>query len=292
MRFATGLFDGDPRLLRVDEGDRYVDVVEALPLLKGVHDVGALLKQGPSVLEAVRAIDGERHARRVLPRLAAPILCPSKIVCIGLNYRRHALEGGVAIPTAPIIFAKFPNSLVGPIDPIVHSALTTQLDYEAELGVVIGTRAKSVAAEDALDFVAGYVNANDVSARDLQHSLDGSQWVFGKTLDTFCPLGPYVVTPDEAGPWRDIRVRAWVNGELRQDEACGDMIFGVEELIAYISAGITLEPGDIILTGTPAGVGLGFSPPKWLVPGDVVEVELTGLGRQRSIVTRASMLDS
>jgi 2-keto-4-pentenoate hydratase/2-oxohepta-3-ene-1,7-dioic acid hydratase in catechol pathway len=287
MKVASGRIDGELRLLRVDD-DGLLDVAATDPQLAPFRDVGDLLRAGDAVLEAVRALDGGVLVDPGDVTYAPPIAAPSKLIGIGLNYRRHAAEGGVPVPAQPIVFAKYPNALIGAEAPIVDSPLTSELDYEAELGVVIGKRARGVPIERALEFVGGYVNVNDVSARDLQHSHEGSQWVHGKTLDTFCPMGPYVVTPDEAGAWQDIRVRAWVNGELRQDEHCRDMVFGVEELIAYLSAGITLEPGDVILTGTPAGVGLGFSPPKWLAPGDVVEVELSGLGRLRSPVVAAA----
>jgi 2-keto-4-pentenoate hydratase/2-oxohepta-3-ene-1,7-dioic acid hydratase in catechol pathway len=286
MKLATGLLDGTPRLL-TDVGGEWIDVAASAPSLAGVHDAGGLLRAGRDAIETVRGLTGGVTVDPEAVRFAPPVLAPSKIICIGLNYRRHAAEGGVPVPAQPIVFAKYPNTLVGSGAAIVDSPLTRELDYEAELAVVIGTRARGVPAERALEVVGGYANANDVSARDLQHAHEGSQWVHGKTLDTFCPMGPYLVTPDEAGPWQDIRVRGWVNGELRQDEQCRDMVFGVEELIEYLSAGITLEPGDVILTGTPSGVGLGFSPPKWLAPGDVVEVELSGLGRLRSPVVAA-----
>lgn len=183
------------------------------------------------------------------------------------------------IPQTPIIFAKFASSLVGSGEPVVHHSLTSELDYEAELAVVIGETARRVSRNQARQVVAGYMCANDVSARDLQHGLAGGQWMYGKTLDSFCPTGPFFVTADEVPDWREIRMQTWVNGELRQDELAGDMIFGVEELITYVSQAITLEAGDVILTGTPSGVGMGSKPPRWLQAGDTVEIELSGLGR-------------
>jgi 2-keto-4-pentenoate hydratase/2-oxohepta-3-ene-1,7-dioic acid hydratase in catechol pathway len=284
MRLATAIMDGDPRLLlNVEEG--FVDVAGSLPDLGTVTDVGALFAAGPMAVDAVRGLLTESAT---FPHdgvtLAPPVLAPSKIVCIGLNYQRHATESGVPVPAEPVIFSKYPSTLVGHKAPILCSPLSDQLDYEAELGVVIGRRAHAVSRAEASSVIGGYVNANDVTARDLQHGLPGGQWTFGKSLDSFCPLGPYVVTPDETGPWREIRIQCWVNGELRQDEGCADMIFGVEELIEYVSRGITLLPGDILLTGTPSGIAMAFSPPKWLRHGDVVEVELTGLGRLTSPV--------
>lgn len=280
MKLAT-LHVGDDHRVALATPDGLVDVAASLPAAAGTPDVGRLIGLGEPVLAAVRELAAEPTAERLYdaePEFAPPVPAPPKIIGIGLNYRRHAAEGGVAVPDRPILFAKFPNALAGSGDPVPHHPITKQLDYEAELAVVIGRRARRVSVADAHNYVAGYMCANDISARDLQHGQPGGQWLHGKTLDGFCPTGPYLVTADEIGDWREIRIRAWVNGELRQDELCADMVFGVEELIAYISAGVTLEPGDMILTGTPSGVGLGFDPPKWLNPGDVVEVELAGLG--------------
>jgi 2-keto-4-pentenoate hydratase/2-oxohepta-3-ene-1,7-dioic acid hydratase in catechol pathway len=268
-----------------------VNVAVLVPDLEACTDVGDFLRAGPAAREQLMAgIDrGLGPTGTVTPldqvRWAPPVLRPSKIIGIGLNYRRHAAEGGVPVPEEPIVFAKFPNSLIGCGEPILYPSITTELDYEAELAVVIGATAWQVDAADALSYVGGYMCANDVSARDLQHGLPGGQWVYGKTLDTFCPTGPFLVTADEIPDLAEVRVQAWVNGELRQDEVCGDMVFGVEALIAYLSRAITLEPGDVILTGTPSGVGLGFKPPRWLASGDEVEVELTGMGRLRSVVS-------
>jgi 2-keto-4-pentenoate hydratase/2-oxohepta-3-ene-1,7-dioic acid hydratase in catechol pathway len=280
MRFATLRSDGGTRL-HVEVGERLVEVASLVPDLVGIDDVAALLRAGPAVLDRIRdAGDGPGVGATSEVRWAPPITRPPKIICIGLNYRKHAIEGGAAIPDSPIIFSKFANSLAGSGEPVSdHHGVTSQLDYEAELAVVIGRKGRAVSREEASELVAGYTCANDLSARDLQHNLPGGQWVYGKTLDTFCPLGPFFVTADDVEDWRQIRMQTWVNGEERQNELCGDMIFGVEELVSYISRGITLEPGDVILTGTPSGVGLGFKPPKWLRAGDTVEIELTGLGR-------------
>lgn len=279
MRLATARVDGTHRLwLETESG--MLDVAAARTDLAPLQDVGALLRAGDAALSAVgelKAGDGPTVAVTDLD-LAAPVVAPSKIICIGLNYRKHAAESGLQIPPHPVMFAKFANALAGSGDPVVCPPITERLDYEGELGVIIGRRAQRVTRDEAAAYVAGYVAANDISARDLQLGDPGSQWLRGKTLDGFAPMGPFFVTRDDVDDWRAIRIATRVNGELRQDESCGDMVFGVEELVAFISEGITLEPGDIILTGTPSGVGLGFDPPRWLKPGDVVEIELTGLG--------------
>jgi 5-carboxymethyl-2-hydroxymuconate isomerase len=206
-----------------------------------------------------------------------PIAQPQKIVCIGLNYRDHAAEGAIEAPQRPLLFAKWPNTLIGPGEDIVLPAEVTQrVDYEAELGVVIGRTASRVSVDDALDVVAGYLCANDVSARDLQFG-DG-QWTRGKSLDTFCPVGPAMVPAAEIPDPQALRVRTLLNGEVMQDASTADMIFGVAQLIAFVTEAITLEPGDLLLTGTPAGVGAFREPPVWLAPGDSVSIEIDGVG--------------
>jgi 2,4-didehydro-3-deoxy-L-rhamnonate hydrolase len=201
---------------------------------------------------------------------------PGKIVCVGLNYRDHAAEGGQDLPKAPLLFAKWPNTLIGDGDPVVLPPESTQVDYEAELGVVIGTKAKRVSERDALDHVEGYICVNDVSARDLQFA-DG-QWTRGKSPDTFCPVGPRLVPRDEIADPQALAIRCIVNGEALQDSSTAQMIFSVAEIIAYTSQVITLEPGDLIATGTPAGVGVFRDPKVLLKDGDEVSVEIEGLG--------------
>jgi len=205
---------------------------------------------------------------------------PGKIVCVGLNYRRHAEESGAAIPETPVLFSKFTNTLAAPDEEIPLPAVAEQYDYEVELAVVIGRRAKDVERAAALDHVFGYATANDLSARDLQTRT--SQWLLGKTLDKFLPLGPYLVTADEVPDPQALRVKCWLNGELRQDSATADMIFPVAEIIAYASRHFTLDPGDVIITGTPEGVILGMAEKRWMRPGDEVVVEVEGLGRLRN----------
>ena len=200
---------------------------------------------------------------------------PGKIVCVGLNYRDHAEEQGVELPEEPLLFAKWPNALVGPGDPIVIPPLVTQCDYEAELGVVMGARVRGVSAENALEAVRGYVCANDVSARDLQFK-DG-QWTRGKSLDTFCPVGALVPAEEVPDP-HDLRIRAIVSGEVLQDSTTANLIFGVDAIISHASQTMTLEPGDLILTGTPAGVGFFRDPQRLLRPGDDVTIEIERVG--------------
>jgi 2-keto-4-pentenoate hydratase/2-oxohepta-3-ene-1,7-dioic acid hydratase in catechol pathway len=204
-----------------------------------------------------------------------PIDRPGKIVCVGLNYRDHAEEQGVELPMAPLFFAKYTTSLIGPGDPIVIPPAVTKCDYEAELGVVIGATVKRVSRENALEAVAGYVVANDVSARDLQFA-DG-QWTRGKSPDTFCPVGPLVPSAAVPDP-HALPIRAILNGEVLQDSTTANLIFGIDEIISHASQTSTLEAGDLILTGTPAGVGVFRKPQRLLQPGDTITIEIDGIG--------------
>jgi 2-keto-4-pentenoate hydratase/2-oxohepta-3-ene-1,7-dioic acid hydratase in catechol pathway len=266
-----------PRLIARDDGRLY-DVAAGA----GVGDLGELFRRGPEAVNAVRVIAGGLDGAAPLDAAEAdltflpPVANPSKIICVGLNYRRHAAESGVAVPTKPVLFAKFPNTLVGHGAPIVYPRITTELDYEGELGVIIGRRASGVTAGDALTYVGAYTIVDDVSARDLQ--FGEPQWIRGKSLDTFAPIGPYAVIPDDGFDPATFSIRTTVFGELRQNSSCSDMVFSVAEIIAFVSEAITLEPGDIISTGTPSGVGLGFKPPKYLSPGDTVSIEIEGIG--------------
>jgi acylpyruvate hydrolase len=220
-------------------------------------------------------------------RLGPPVTDPQKIICLGLNYRDHAREAGLSEPSAPMFFAKFANSLIGPTDPIVPPRNgTEQVDYEAELAVVIGKRGRNIEAAGALEHVAGAMAFNDVSARDLQTA--NNLWTGGKAIDTFGPCGPAVVTIDEIADIQALPVRARVNGETVQDGNTAEMIFSVAETIAFLSQIMTLEPGDIIATGTPAGVGNSRDPKLFLHPGDVVEVEIEGVGMLRNPVAEAA----
>ena len=208
--------------------------------------------------------------------MALPIDRPGKIICVGLNYRDHAEEQGVDLPTAPLLFAKWNNTLIGPGEPIVIPPIVTKTDYEAELGVVIGSQVSKVSAENALEAVAGYICVNDVSARDLQFA-DG-QWTRGKSPDTFCPVGPALVSRDDIPDPQALPIRAILNGETVQESTTANMIFGVADVIAYVTRTITLEPGDLIATGTPAGVGAFRDPPIFMRAGDEITIEIEGIG--------------
>ena len=214
--------------------------------------------------------------------MPVPIPRPGKIVCVGLNYRDHAEEQGTELPAAPLLFAKFPTALIGPGDAIVIPPIVTKCDYEAELGVVLGATVKGVSKENALEAVAGYVVANDVSARDLQFG-DG-QWTRGKSPDTFCPVGPLVPAAAIGDP-HALGIRAILNGEKVQDSTTANLIFGIDEIISYASQTSTLEAGDLVLTGTPAGVGVFRDPPRLLQPGDEITIEIDGVGSLTNPVT-------
>ena len=205
------------------------------------------------------------------------VVDPEKILCVGLNYRRHAAESGSAVPDVPVLFSKFNNALAANGEDIPLPDTAEGYDYEVELAFVIGKTASRVSEEDALDVILGYTNANDVSARDLQKRT--SQWLLGKTLDKFCPIGPYLVTADEVGDPQQLTTKSWLNGELRQNSNTADMIFSIAEVIAYVSRYFTLKPGDVILTGTPEGVILGMQEKVWMKPGDVVSVEVGDFGK-------------
>jgi 2,4-didehydro-3-deoxy-L-rhamnonate hydrolase len=216
-------------------------------------------------------------------RLGSPIARPSKIVCIGLNYTDHALESKMPIPTEPIIFFKATSSLVGPHDDLVLPKGSEKSDWEVELGVVMSKKASYVSQEEALDYVAGYVLHNDYSERHYQLER-GGQWVKGKSCDTFAPLGPFLATKDEIADVHNLPMWLKVNGVTKQNGSTSNMIFNVPYLVSYLSQFMSLLPGDVISTGTPAGVGLGFNPPQYLKPGDEVELGIEGLGASRQRV--------
>ncbi len=216
-------------------------------------------------------------------RLGAPVRRPGKIICIGLNYRKHAEESGMTVPTEPVVFFKATSSVIGPNDTIVIPKNSKKTDWEVELAVVIGKRANYVSEAEALDYVAGYVLHNDVSEREFQLER-GGQWVKGKSCDTFAPLGPYLVTRDEVANPNKLNLWLKLNGKKVQDGNTDDFIFNVQEVISYLSQYMSLMPGDIISTGTPEGVGLGFKPPVYLKEGDVIELGIEGLGQARQEV--------
>jgi 5-carboxymethyl-2-hydroxymuconate isomerase len=272
MRLATVRVDGT-ECLAAAEHDGYRRVEAA-------GDLTALLRAGidPRRLSAGEPVEGV---------LAAP-LRPGKIVAIGLNYLDHIRESSLERPEQPLVFAKFPSSVIGPTDPIeLDEALTARVDWEVELAVIVGTRMRRVEERAALAHVFGYTVANDVSARDVQFSE--SQWVRGKSFDTFCPLGPVVLTADEIPDPQALTLRTRVNGDLMQESSTGEMVFGVAELLAFCSRSFTLEPGDVVLTGTPWGCGEFMDPPRSLAPGDVVETEIEGIGTLRNPVVAVTI---
>ena len=218
--------------------------------------------------------------------LLAPVPDPGKIVCLGLNYRDHAEESGMAIPEEPVLFSKFPSAVVGPGATIELPSVSTQVDYEADLVWVVGKAGRDIPRDRAMEHVGGYTVGHDVSARDWQLNKPGKQWMAGKTFDTFAPMGPALVTPDEVPDPANLGIRLRLNGETMQDSNTSQLIFRADEVISYLSQIFTLEPGDLIFTGTPPGVGMARKPPVWLKSGDVVEVEIDGLGVLKNPVGR------
>ena len=242
-----------------------------------------LLAQGPAGLERA----GQAAARgQPMPldglRLAAPVPLPDKVICIGLNYADHARETGMALPPEPVVFSKFATAVRAHGDPIVLPRASSQVDYEAELVVVIGQGGRHIAEADARRHVAGYCCGNDVSARDWQLRKPGGQWLLGKSFDSFAPFGPALVTADEVPEPGSLKIQLRLNGQVMQDSSTAQLIFSVDKLVAYLSTVCTLAPGDLIFTGTPPGVGMARKPPVWLKPGDVTEVEIEGLGVLRN----------
>jgi acylpyruvate hydrolase len=246
----------------------------------GEGGIGALLRAGG--IEAARELKGEPVA---LPdvRLLPPVLDPSKIVCLGLNYRSHAEEAGMEAPVVPTFFAKWPNALAAPGADVPLPPWSAKVDYEAEVAFVIGRRCKDVAEADAVDVIAGYTLLNDLSARDYQFKTP--QWGPGKVFDGSAPCGPFLVTPDEAGPHDALEISLTLNGEMMQSASTADLIHPIPAVVAYISQLMTLEPGDIVSTGTPAGVGSVRQPRVWLRPGDEIVIESPQLGRLETRLT-------
>ena len=302
MKLVTFLAGGETRWGAV-RGDQVLDLNLARAMYLASHgqearylarDVLDFLQQGEGALDAAEEtleFMGSRHIDGIIfpldtIKLLRPISNPSKIVAVGLNYWDHIREHGGEPPAYPILFPKFSSSIIGPGDGITWDAsLTQKVDYEAELGIIMGKRAKRVAAEEALDYVFGYCNLNDISARDLQFDEKGGrQFTRGKCQDTFCPIGPYIVSKDEIPDPQNLHIRSILNGTVMQDANTHEMIAGVANLIEFITQGITLMPGDIIASGTPAGVGHFRKPPLYLKPGDVIQVEIHGLGRLTNAV--------
>jgi len=274
MRLVT-YSEGGPPLLGALDGAEVVRLTgEGVPA-----DMLGLIRGGEAALASARQAlaRGERRPLAAV-RLLAPVPRPGKILGVGRNYGAHAAEGGLAAQEKPRIFVKLSTSVIGTGAPIPKPRSVAKLDYETELAVVIGKRARGVAERHALAHVAGYTILNDVSARELQFDVSPPQTSFAKSMDGFCPMGPCLATPDEVADAAAIKLRGWVNGELVQDGSTADLIFPVPVLIAYLSSYLTLEPGDVIATGTPAGVGAFRKPPRYLAPGDSVRMEISGIG--------------
>jgi 2-keto-4-pentenoate hydratase/2-oxohepta-3-ene-1,7-dioic acid hydratase in catechol pathway len=253
--------------------DGVVDLGPASDVLDGSSDWSRLADRLAPMADAPRATLAEADLK-----LEPCLPFVGKIICVGLNYRRHAMETGAQIPKVPVLFSKYANSLAAHGQEIPIPSEATQVDYEVELGVVVGRRARRVPVERSLDYVAGYCVANDLSDRELQNRT--SQWMIGKTLDEFLPLGPNLVTADEVPDPQMLGLRCFVNGHKRQDSNTSDMVFSVAEIISYVSTYMTLDPWDLIITGTPEGVILGMPEPRtWLQPGDELVLEVDGLGR-------------
>jgi 2-keto-4-pentenoate hydratase/2-oxohepta-3-ene-1,7-dioic acid hydratase in catechol pathway len=270
LRLVTFTHEGARRWGRL-EGDEVVDLSStSLP-----HGVLALLEAGDDALAAVRRAHGP-HLALADVRLHAPVLRPPKILGIGLNYADHARETSQKPPEVPLVFNKQVTATSGPFDPIVRPRVSPALDYEGELGFVIGRRCRHVPRAHARDVIAGFVVVNDVSVRDWQRRTP--TMTMGKSFDTHCPFGPALVTRDEVADEGALEISTWVNGERRQHSSTDQLIFDCAALVEHLSTAFTLEPGDLVSTGTPAGVAVAMSPPKWLVPGDVVRVEIAGLG--------------
>ena len=221
-------------------------------------------------------LDSDAVIRTDQADLLAPIAMPGKFICIGLNYRDHAIESNMQLPKTPVVFTKFSNCIVGDGATVVIPTLTSQLDYEAELAIVIGKEGKNIPAEDWADYVFGYTIVNDLSARDIQMAT--SQWSLGKSFDTFGPMGPAIVSKDDIPDPHVLAIKLSIDGELLQNSNTDQLVFKAPDLIAYLSSIMTLEPGDIISTGTPAGVGLGRKPQRWVQPGEIMVVEIEGIG--------------
>lgn len=274
MRLATFEHDGRPRI-GVVVGEVIVDLSQAAPELP--RDMIGLIRDWPRLGDAVRKLAGTKpHLSLRDVHLLAPVPAPQKILAIGLNYADHIAESGQKPPEKQTWFAKLPSAVNGPFDPIQLPRASTSVDYEAELVFVIGKRCRHVSKEQAPDVVFGYCAGNDVSARDWQFQT--SQWILGKSFDTHAPFGPWIVTPDEIGDPHALGIRCFVNGEKRQDSNTRNLVFNVFDQIAVLSQAMTLEPGDVVFTGTPEGVGFARKPPSFLKPGDIVRVEIDRIG--------------
>jgi 2-keto-4-pentenoate hydratase/2-oxohepta-3-ene-1,7-dioic acid hydratase in catechol pathway len=286
MRLATIETWAGPRAA-LQVGDSFLDIHATDANLPG--NLRLLLEGGPNVLQAVEGLGNRPNAVKVPAgqvKFHAPVVDPCKIICVGLNYKDHAAESGSPIPKEPILFSKYATALIGHGENIMLPRVSQEVDYEAELVIVIGKKGRHLTLNNALEHVAGYTVGHDVSARDWQLRKDGKQWMVGKTFDTFAPMGPVLVTKDEVKDPQNLPIRLRLNGQVMQNSSTNQMIFGVAELLTYLSQVLTLEPGDLIFTGTPPGVGVARKPPVYMKDGDVVEVEIEGLGVLRNPVVQ------
>lgn len=278
MRLLTFEHQGEQRIgARASNG--VVDLNKADPSIPA--QMKDFLAGGEASLKAARsAVETAEHFLSESEiHICAPISNPDKVICIGLNYADHAAESGMPIPEEPVVFSKYASAIIGPGDTIIAPSVSQKVDYEVELVVIIGTSGRNIAKEDAMAHVAGYTVGHDVSARDYQLEKPAGQWMMGKTFDTFAPIGPDLVTPDEVSDPHDLGIRCILNGQTVQDSRTTQLIFNIDELIAYLSHVFTLTPGDLIFTGTPPGVGMARDPQIWLKGGDTVVCELDEIGR-------------
>jgi 2-keto-4-pentenoate hydratase/2-oxohepta-3-ene-1,7-dioic acid hydratase in catechol pathway len=286
MKLATIRTPQGPRAA-VLAGDSYIDLHATRSELAA--SVRGLLEGGPDVLAAAARVTSLPEAVRYpasAAQLLPPVPDPQKIICIGRNYREHAAESGSAVPREPVLFSKYNTALIGHEEPIVLPPVSREVDYEAELVLVLGCRGRNLTRQNAVNYLAGYTIGHDVSARDWQFKKDGKQWMAGKTFDTFAPTGPWLLTTDEVPDPHAMGIRLRLNGRVMQESNTAQMIFRAGALLAYISQVVTLMPGDLIFTGTPSGVGFTRQPPVFLKAGDVVEIEIDGLGLLRNPVVQ------
>lgn len=298
MKLVTYLRNEEPRLGAVIE-DRIIDLADLAAAAgeKLPADMRRFIEESPAALERAKALvakaGNDWPAGVATPlggaKLLAPLANPPKgVIGVGLNYAEHVAEASRTMDTAkelpshPVLFIMPPNAIIGPDDGIIHNpSQTQQLDWEAELGAVIGKRARNVSRNDAMDYVFGYTCINDVSARDLRH---GGQWCFAKGQDSYCPMGPWIVTADEIADPHNLNISLKLNGEYKQNSNTRHMIFKIPDLIAHLTSGITLQPGDVIATGTPEGVGISYNPPQFMKAGDKVEIEIENVGKLNNVV--------
>jgi 2-keto-4-pentenoate hydratase/2-oxohepta-3-ene-1,7-dioic acid hydratase in catechol pathway len=282
MKLASIQSGAGSRVAAVRDG-KFIDLHSADPGLPAT--MRELLQLGPALVpraSAAAARGAELEPGSV--RLLAPVPDPGKVICIGLNYKDHAKESGAEVPAEPVVFCKFPSAVTAHEQPIVLPRVSSSVDYEAELVVVMGRAGRNIAPSQAFDYIAGYAPGNDVSARDWQLHKPGKQWLLGKSFDTFAPFGPYLTTVDEVPDPGNLRIWFRLNGRVLQDSSTSELIFPIGRLVSYVSQVCTLAPGDLIFTGTPAGVGFARRPPILLQPGDVAEVEIERLGVLRNLV--------